>query len=536
FSIGGNSIIGIKLISLVNVYFKSQVSVRDIFIHRTIEQFALLVINTKGQFEYENYLIKQSNQEDLEQPFPLTNVQQAYLYGRLDSFEVGNVSTHAYFELIFSSLDIAKLEQSLNILIQRHCALRTIFSEGQQQILKEVSYYRIKDHGTLDTASALQLREELSHKIYNPEKYPLFDFEVSYQQDKVILHVGKDTLFMDGSSTGVFFTELSMLYNAKDPAVVQLLELKINFRDYVLKYIQIRESRLFEAAKLYWIKKLSEYNFDARLPLIQNPAHVKKPTFVRATRTIDKSIWEQIEQKAEAYQLSPTSVVLFAYGQVLSKWSGSHNFCINLTLFNRLPLHEQINDILGDFTVLELFNFTRKREGNIAENIKQVHQQLWEDIEHNLFDGIDFQRLVRKELDMGHYQSLSPIVLTSLLGNKQFSRFQLNGFKEHGYAISQTSQVYIDNKAYETDAGFVAEWDYVEQLFDQETIRAMHGAYCELLEYLAKADWTKELSSIQLPKRDAALIEGANCSIQAEVEETLVSLCDQAMEAHADRI
>ncbi|MBS0357874.1 MAG: amino acid adenylation domain-containing protein, partial [Proteobacteria bacterium] len=42
FSIGGNSIIGIKLISLVNVYFKSQVSVRDIFIHRTIEQFALL--------------------------------------------------------------------------------------------------------------------------------------------------------------------------------------------------------------------------------------------------------------------------------------------------------------------------------------------------------------------------------------------------------------------------------------------------------------------------------------------------------------
>ncbi|MBS0359597.1 MAG: amino acid adenylation domain-containing protein, partial [Proteobacteria bacterium] len=536
FSIGGNSIIGIKLISLVNVYFKSQVSVRDIFIHRTIEQFALLVINTKGQFEYENYLIKQSNQEDIEQPFPLTNVQQAYLYGRLDSFEVGNVSTHAYFELIFSSLDIAKLEQSLNILIQRHCALRTIFSEGQQQILKEVGYYRIKDHGTLDTASALQLREELSHKIYNPEKYPLFDFEVSYQQDKVILHVGKDALIMDGTSFSVFYEELTLLYNSKDPSKVNLPELKINFKDYMLQYVEIRNSELYHEAKKYWFEKLDNYDFNVKLPMKANPAQIDKPRFARVSKIISKETWNKLKGKAESYSISPTTIVLFAYGQVLSKWSGSHNFCINLTLFNRLPLHEQINDILGDFTVLELFNFTRKHEGNIVENIKEVHQQLWEDIEHNLFDGVDFQRLIRKEKGMAYDQSLSPVVLTSVLTSRRSARQRLIGLEGNAYAISQTSQVYLDNKALEISGEFVAEWDYVEQLFDQETIRAMHGAYCELLEYLAKADWTKELSPIQLPKRDAALIEGANCSVQVEVEETLVSLCDQAMEAHADRI
>ncbi|MBS0358817.1 MAG: amino acid adenylation domain-containing protein, partial [Proteobacteria bacterium] len=536
FKVGGNSISAIRLVSLINIKLSSQITVRDIFDLRTIEKIAYLVQKTRGNFIYQNYLIHNSDQVEIHESFPLTNVQQAYLYGRLDNFEIGNIATHAYFELIFSSLDVPKLELSLNILIQRHPALRTVFYNGQQKILNNGHYYHVINYGELDQNEATSLRNQMSRKIYDPSQFPLFSYAVTQQKGRNILHVSWDALVMDGSSFGTFFNELATLYNAPDPLKVVLPPLHINFRDYMMQYMKIRECEHFAAAKSYWFNKISEYNFDARLPLIQNPAHVKKPIFARLTRTINHAIWEQIEQKAESYQLSPTSVVLFAYGQVLSKWSGSHNFCINLTLFNRLPLHEQINDILGDFTVLELFNFTRKREGNTAENIKQVHQTLWEDIEHNLFDGIDFQRLVRKELNMAHHQSLSPIVLTSILGNRKLLRKYLAGYEKLGYSITQTSQVYIDNKAYETDAGFVAEWDYVEQLFDQETIRAMHGAYCELLEYLAKADWTKELSPIQLPKRDAALIEGANCSIQAEVEETLVSLCDQAMEAHADRI
>ena len=41
------------------------------------------------------------------------------------------------------------------------------------------------------------------------------------------------------------------------------------------------------------------------------------------------------------------------------------------------------------------------------------------------------------------------------------------GYRGVQYAISQTSQVWLDHKAYENDEGFVAEWDYVEQLFDE---------------------------------------------------------------------
>ncbi|MBX9732619.1 MAG: hypothetical protein K2X37_01045, partial [Chitinophagaceae bacterium] len=218
----------------------------------------------------------------------------------------------------------------------------------------------------------------------------------------------------------------------------------------------------------------------------------------RCTAIIKNFKWNKVKQKAEQHTISSTSLALYVYGEVLSRWSGSAKFCINLTLFNRLPLHEQVNDILGDFTVLELFNYNRS-SNSIQTSLQNIHEELWNDIEHNLFDGIDFQRLIRKELNIAQNKSLSPIVLTSMLGNKLFD-FSIDGYISNGYSITQTSQVYLDNKAYETNEGFVAEWDYVEDLFDPQIIKQMHKDYCNLIEYLAEANWDEQLPKVELSK------------------------------------
>ncbi|WP_299497416.1 hypothetical protein, partial [uncultured Shewanella sp.] len=71
-------------------------------------------------FKYKDYLITGCDESKLYDKFPLTNVQQAYLYGRSEFFEMGRTSTHVYSELLFDTLDHQRLEQALNILIQRH--------------------------------------------------------------------------------------------------------------------------------------------------------------------------------------------------------------------------------------------------------------------------------------------------------------------------------------------------------------------------------------------------------------------------------
>ncbi|MDC0535792.1 amino acid adenylation domain-containing protein, partial [Francisellaceae bacterium] len=455
---------------------------------------------------------------------------QAYLYGRLDSFEMGNVSTHMYQEFIFSSFDVNRFELALNRLIQRHGALRTVFSQSNQRVLKEVPFYQVSNHGEVTQESLNEIRARLSHKVYDVSQWPFFDYEVSSFNGQSILHVSQDALIMDGSSNGIFFAELAKLYNAEDVNAVQLPQLGISFADYMQQFNLVRESHLFNDAKTYWVNKLPEYNFDAKLPMVTNPSLVKQPVFTRKTKTIATSLWQQFTAKADQYNVSPTAVVLFAYGYILQKYSGQSKFCINLTLFNRLPLHKQVNDIIGDFTVLELFNFQRQNHVSTFDAVNLVHNQLWEDIEHNLFDGIDFQRLIRKELGIATTQSLSPVVLTSVLGNNHADGF-LEGYVGTGYSITQTSQVYLDNKAYETPEGFVAEWDYVEQLFDPELIGQMHSEYCALIETLAEIDWQLPLPQHPLASYDELIINKANSDSQTVVGDTMVLACFKQLQA-----
>ncbi len=532
FKLGGNSILAIRLVSLCNMTFQSELLVRDIFECKTLERTVSLIKESQGKFKYSKYQIEETkNSINDAKSYPLTNVQQAYLFGRSDQFSLGNVSTQVYSELLFSSINRGKLEKALNLLIKRHASLRTVFSDNAQIILPSVDHYTIVDHGELGKSQLEAVRQELSDKQYDVSRFPLFCFELSRNKNETILHLSVDGLIMDAGSFAIFFKEFIQLYNVKNMDLLCLPELPIHFGLYAEKHEQVRSSDLFDKARSYWKERIKEYQFDAQLPLICSPENISKPQFSRISKVIPNTVWEKIEAKAQHLQLSSTSVVLYLYGLILSRWSGQGSVCINLTLFNRMPLHERVNDILGDFTVLELFQFERHTSNNVSANIRQVHQRLWNDIEHNVFDGIDVQRLIRKQQNIPQGQIISPYVLTSVLGKNNTDTEMFAGYLGQGYSISHTSQVYLDNKAYVTDKGFVAEWDYVNQLFDTDTIQAMHNDYCTLIETLAELDWQESQPALPLAQHDQKIIEGANSEYRQEVTQNLIDICFQHSDA-----
>ncbi|MBA4259966.1 MAG: hypothetical protein C0446_12440 [Chitinophaga sp.] len=523
FKLGGNSISAICLVSQINLELGTQISVKEIYQYKTINQLLDAIQCTRGNFIYKDYLIT-NGFTDENASFELTNVQQAYLYGRLEGFEMGNVSAHHYSELLFSHFDVTRFEEALNQLINQHGALRTVFHDGAQKVVTNVPFYKIKQHGQITQNKLTKIRSHLSHKVYQNEHWPSFDFELSILNEQFVLHISVDILILDGISMRLFFDQLARHYNATRDTALKVTPLEISFKDYVQKYHEVRASSLYMQAKQYWLNKLDEYNFEVQLPLSVNPRMIAHPKFNRLSTIIPQNRWQLIKEKANHFDLSLTCVVLYAYGLVLSKWSGHSRVCINLTLFNRLPLHKQVNELLGDFTVLELFNFKRNLNETPYSEIYKIHNELWEDIEHNLFDGIDFQRLIRKNLGLSQEISLSPIVLTSLLGDKT-GTVPFDGHIGNGYSISQTSQVYLDNKAYENEEGFVAEWDYVEQLFDPYMIKEMHDDYRAVIELLAAEDWQQPLPPLTLSAKSQLLIDKANSDTQPELKQTLVDLC-----------
>src|SRR5258707_590198 len=53
-------------------------------------------------------------------PFPLTDIQQAYWLGRSAAFKLGGVGIHGYFELNCIDLDLERLNYAWQRTIERH--------------------------------------------------------------------------------------------------------------------------------------------------------------------------------------------------------------------------------------------------------------------------------------------------------------------------------------------------------------------------------------------------------------------------------
>ena len=190
-------------------------------------------------------------------------------------------------------------------------------------------------------------------------------------------------------SLELFHDELTQYY--RNPTV-SLPGLNLTFRDYMVAYQTLKYMLRYERDRRYWLNKIPTFPLAPELPFLENPATAIQPRFERKLATIEKRVWQQFKKQAQRYNLSPTSVLLAVYGQVLARWSKTPHFLINLTLFNRFPLHPQVNSILGDFTVLELFEFgatpADASDNSTLSFLTHIQKNLWDDLDHRFFTGI----------------------------------------------------------------------------------------------------------------------------------------------------
>ena len=519
FERGGNSLLAIQFTTQIRQAFSIEMPLHEVFSHPILEDQASYIDKSRP-LQKENLNIHLPlvlpDPDTRYQPFPLTNVQHAYWLGRSGIFELGDVSVHVYSEYEKIDLHLDLLEIALNKLISRHEGLRLIVSaDGMQQILKDVPDYRIQ---TTDLSKASEeeiqrwtedKRRILSHEVFPSDSWPLFSVEaVQLPENKTRVYLSFDALIMDGWSVNLLALEWKKLY---ENIQLSLPPLELSFRDYVFTLNQIKDHPLYQRDKDYWISRCQEFPLAPPLPLASSSQLMTKQQFSRCTRRIPKTLWDKCRKDLEVLGVSPTAFIAAVFSEVLAIFSGSNHFTLNLTLFDRLPLHPQINDIIGDFTSIVLLEVKREEllQESFLKRAKALQSQLWQDLDHHLYSGIEFLRelgKLHKELPQG---SLMPVVLTSILGVEDNDQDIERFLGKEVYGISQTPQVWLDYKAYEMGGDLIVEWDYVDELFIPGFIQTMHASYCHLLNLLMNDEksWAESsfnlLDSQQQEKRDA---------------------------------
>lgn len=467
--------------------------------------------------------------EERYQPFPLTDLQQAYSLGGSNFFDLGNVSAHFYVEFAVSNLDIERLNLAWQRLIERHEMLRAvILPDAQQQILETVPPLAaevIDLRGQSPEAIATQIeavRQQMKDNGPSLDQYPLFEVRVQLLDERLSqLHISISLLICDALSGGFVFQDLYQFY--LNPQA-QLPPINLSFRDYILTLNQRRQTPAYQKARDYWWQRLSEIPPAPELPLAKSPSAIAKPTFTRWQGQLAPAVWQQFKTRVSQWGLTPAAAICAAYATILTTWSKNQKLTINILYFNREPLHPQVYQVLGNCSSTLLLTVDHSQRESFAAQAKRLQEQLWRDLEHTAVTGVEVLGELNR-MQGGTARAAMPCTFASALGLGNRDT-QTNAAGEQDWQVVcngllQTPFVLLDHQIVEENGALLLNWDAVEEAFPPGLMAQMFHAYQLLLHRLAESDntWqtTTEWLVPQAQLQQRAAINATNTTIPTQL-------------------
>ena len=508
FDLGGHSLTAAALAARVNSAFNISLPLRAIFEQPTIEELASIIAGSspKGGNDLPSFHSDPAHAYD---PFPLNEMQQAYVSGRSAGFDLGNISLHDYVEFEPAQFDLARANAALRALIRRHPMLRAVIcGEGMQRVMESVPDYTIasddlRGHPTesIETRIASE-RARMSHRVYDLAVWPWFEIRAfQLHNDRFRLLISCDAVMIDAWSSYRLQREFAVLF--EDPDALRPTP-EVTFRDYVLTEASTRETESYRRARDYWNSRLPSIPPPPSLPLAKSPTDVKEPRFARRSTRMEAKEWTEFQFFAAKCSITPGAALIAAYSIVLARWSQNHHFCLNLPIFNRPPLHAHINDVVGQFTSLSLLAVDLSEPGSFKTHALAIQRQLWSDLDHRSYSGVHVMRdLARHHGSSG--AGNAPIVTTNIMLDDGFQT-TLRGSVP--FAITQAPQVLLEQVAAISDGALIVWWDAVTELFPGNLLAEMFAAFTGLISTLAKDEraWTTERVTLPLREREAGAV------------------------------
>lgn len=481
----------------------------------------------------------EAHPEERYSQFPLTNIQNSYVVGRNNAYTLGNVTCHGYIEITYEEeLNIEELEKAWNKVIQKHDMLRVIvYPEGYQKVQEKVPYVKIpyydlkgKDQKSVERGRQA-VRQEYVEKQYELGTWPMCDLVLSVEDGRSVIHFSLDMLITDFMSANLILDDLDCYYHGREVTdTVPTL-----YRDIVLynkKKEQIKTKKR-KKDEYYWDEKVLKMGSAPELytgtPEEQNDGM----SFRQLKHIISKEGKESLYRYAKELKVTPSVLILAAFGETINLWSKNHKFCVNMTMLNRDKEIANVEQVVGDFTDVNIFSFDYSTPKKFKERVNEIQVNLWEDIEHNSVSGVEVLRNLgrRKKENL-----IIPVVYTSTLGVVTNSDSFLSR-NNISFKLSQTPQVWIDCQVAEENGGITLNWDYRTGVFEKKVISQMFTDFSSLVEQFAKENQNvlEELAPIQLAEKTKTIREMLN-HVQAEYsDERMTAGFSRSMTAYPNK-
>ncbi|MEM7345612.1 MAG: amino acid adenylation domain-containing protein, partial [Chloroflexota bacterium] len=494
FEAGGHSLLATQVISKVRSAFQVDLPLRTLFEQPTITILATEVEKARGQ---DVSLLPAITPIKRDGPLPLSFAQQRLWF--LDQLEEDKTAYNIHYTIhLTGMLNIPVLEQSLQLLRQRHETLRTTFTtvdDTPAQLISSDETVVDPFLSIIDLQQAPNQDQVIEQHTLEEARY-LFDLKESPLFRATLLQL--DTLeyrllltmhhiISDGWSMAILFQELSSLYEnliADKPSTLQ--PLPIQYADFAVWQRQWLNDTFLDKQLAYWKNQL--HGAPPRLELPTD--HLRPPiqTFNGAKQSVmlSPALTEKLNQLSQQENVTLFMTLLGAFKVLLYRYTQQTDIVVGSPIANRN--YADIENIVGFFINTLVLRTNIDGESTFRTVLGQIRETALNAYAHQ---DLPFEKLVetlQPDRDLSYTPLFQVMFILQNVPTQQLGFSDISA--EYLEVYNNVAKFDLTLVMTEEENGLKTTFEYNTDLFEETTINRMMRHFETLLSAITAAPKT----------------------------------------------
>ncbi|MET0622967.1 MAG: amino acid adenylation domain-containing protein [Pyrinomonadaceae bacterium] len=505
FELGGHSLLATQVVTRVRESLRADVSLRQFFESPVIAELASLIepLTADGRAGTPSPMLPVPRGRAL----PLSFAQQRLWF--LDQFDSGNPIYNVPVVLRLSGpLDVDALERTLNEVVRRHEALRTVFRSergGPMQVIlpKQPIVVPVLNLAGLNDSD----REAEAERLAAEEAQKGFDLTRGPLLRATLLRLGADEhmllftmhhIVSDGWSVGVLVREVASVYTAYVRGQESPLpELTLQYADYAVWQREWLQGEVLEAQLDYWKRQLEPPPPELELPTDRPRPEVLSHRGATLNADFPAELTDRLKELSRREGVTLYMTLLAAFQALLYRYTGRDDIAVGSPIANRQ--RSEIEPLIGFFVNTLVMRTDLSGDPSFRALLARVQEVTLGAYAHQ---DVPFEMLV-EELQPDRSLGKTPFFQAAFaLQNAPGEELKLPGLTLTRVDVqSRTARFDLSLLLEESAEGLTGLVEYSADLFDEKTVRRLLE-HLQALLAAAVADPEERLSALPLHADD----------------------------------
>lgn len=286
---------------------------------------------------------------------------------------------HFGFSRVHGNLRVNDLMRAVEVVAQRHEALRTRFFVDEKQQAKqgvlETSSLHLEHRWVADEAELQKECDVLEKHTYDLENGETMKIVLlSRTTNEQYLLIGCHHINLDGISHQVLMSDLAKAYTgeALDASILQ-------FPDYSTRQLDTYHKGGWKSELAYWKQELA--GFETVLPILSLSTVISRLPLHeyiihRVDTRISPALASRIKETCRRFRLTPFTFYLSVFKVLLLRFSNVEDLCIGIGDGNRVE--KDTLGSIGPFVNLLPLRFRRKKSETFQEILQEARSKTYD--------------------------------------------------------------------------------------------------------------------------------------------------------------